>query len=265
MGMFYLKRLIGNLIQPAPLTLALMVLAFVLLWSGGYRRRRLGLGALGLAFILFAATVFPHPVRSVARRLEGNRLPVAGSEYPVGEPHLIVVHGSGVDHPNDLILPALTRLNDTSRARLVEGVRLALLYPAAKLVVSGHGMGLENCADAMAKAAGELGIAADRIVKFPDTLDTRHEAEETARLAGDGEALIVTTAVHMERAMRLYESLGVKAIAAPCDFIAPADDHSYEIVTRHRWRPGGARMRANEKTWHELLGLLYMELAGDDQ
>ncbi len=265
MGMFYLKRLIGNIIQPAPLTMALLLMAFLLIWSGGSFRRRIGLVALAAAFVLFAATVFPHPVRGLARQLESNYQPIPGKSNQPVNPGLIVVHGGGVDHPDDQDFPALTRLNDTSRARLVEGVRLALLFPDAKLVVTGNGLGLENCADAMGEAAVELGIAADRVVRLSDTLDTRREAEGALRLANNNEVLVVTTAVHMERAMRIYESLAAKATAAPCDFIAPADDHAYETVTRHRWRPSGTWMRANEKTWHELMGLLHMELAGDDR
>lgn len=263
MTFFFFKRLVGGLAQPAPLILLFLGLALVLLWGTGGLRRRLGLASLVISSILFAATVFPYPGRYTARLLERGRVPIRDPSTLPDVPRLIVVLGNGVEHPDDPKLPALTRLNDTARARLVEGVRLARLFPEAKLATSGYGMGLENCADAMADAAIELGIDNGRIERLGWPKDTEEEARATAKLADGGVVLVVTSAVHMERAMRAFRGAGVQALAAPCDYAAPLSDQTLAAVNRKRWRPRGVNLTNNEKAWHEALGLVYNELFGD--
>lgn len=266
MDFFYVKRLIGGLAQPAPVVLALMVIALLLLIGNGFIRRKIAWLSLLVALLFFAFVVFPYPVRAVARRLEGKYQPILNAGDPTEKPAAIMVLGSGVEHPGDPGLPALTRLNNSARARLVEGVRLALLFPEAKLITYGFGMGLESCADAMADAAVELGIDPGRIVRVAgdNIRDTEAEAMAAAELARNGTVILVTTAVHMERSMRLFQDNGIRAVPSPCDFVAPQSDRVYADVSRHRWRPNGVHMANNEKTWHELLGLAYLSMRDDE-
>lgn len=262
MDMFFFKRLVGGLAQPVPLLLFFMAAALVLLFGVDRRRRRLGLTSLLASFVLLAATTFPHLGRHVARRLETGRMPIGNASEFSDSPRLIAVLGNGVDHPDDSSLPALTRLNGVSRARLVEGVRLAWMFPDAKLAVCGDGGGLEACADAMAGAAVELGVDKGRVERLVWPRNTEEEARAVAGLADGGIVLLVTSAMHMERAMRVFEIAGVKAVAAPCDYEAPLSDQALETVNRHYWRPGGGGLVIHEKAWHEGLGLVYMGLFG---
>jgi Uncharacterized conserved protein len=263
MSFFFVKRLVGGLIQPVPIVLILLLLAFLLLIRAGALRRLLGMVCLGLALALFAAVAFPYPVRSVARELEGNYRPVLDPDDVPYEPGYIVVLGNGVDHPGDAGLPGLTRLNHSARARLVEGVRLARLFPEAKLITCGFGRGLENCADAMRDAAIELGVDPTRIERVDKARDTEEEAAMACAIIRDSAVVLVTTAVHMERAVSLFGDCGATIIPSPCDFIAPQSDGSFREVTRYRWRPRGSNIVNNEKTWHELLGLAYLWYRGD--
>lgn len=263
MSFFFVKRLIGGLIQPVPIVLILLLLAFFLLIRAGMLRHLIGMVFLGLALALLAAVAFPYPVRSIAREFESNYQPILSPDDAPYTPGYIVVLGSGVDHPGDTGLPGLTRLSHTARARLVEAVRLARLFPDAKLLTCGFGLGLENCADAMRDAAIELGVEPERIQQVGKAKDTQDEAVMACDIIRDGAAVLVTTAVHMERAVSLFSKCGATIIPSPCDFIAPQSDETFAQVTSHRWRPRGSNIMNNEKTWHELLGLAYLWCRGD--
>lgn len=259
MGIAFLaKRAVGILAQPLPAVFLLAVLALLL--HRFTKRKKSAFVCLVLSGLVLFASTFPPLVRWTAGFLESRHRPLLAAEPGTLRPVAIVVLGNGVANPGDAALPALTRLNDAARARLVEGVRLARVFPEARLIVTGYGMGLENCADAMAAAAIELGVAEERVTRFPQSLDTEHEAELVKEMAGDGAVAVVTTAIHMTRAMLFFEGRGVNAVAAPCDFIGPLAPESRRAVNLRRWRPRGGSLADSEEIWHEALGLLYYGL-----
>lgn len=255
MSDFMIKRIIGGLLMPLPLILMLLLLV-VVLWFF-MRRMRFSWICLLLAVAMLAACSFPHLVRRMAYRLESLSQPVMDVRESEEKPYAIVILGSNVDHPGDNGLPALSRLGDTARARLVEGVRLARLYPDAKVATSGYGFGLESCAEVMAEAAVELGVEPSRLVRFSDTMDTENEAKETRRLAGDKRVVLVTSAVHMPRSLVFFRQQKVNVFPAPCDYIAPSSSSTMAVEDKKRWTPRGENIANAERTAHELLGLLY--------
>lgn len=256
---FMAKRAVGLAAQPLPVVFLFACVAAVLFLAG--RRKRFAAFCAVLAGLTLLATTFPPLVRWQARWLEKRHAPLLPADAEKLSPRCVVVLGNGVAHPDDRFMPALTRLNDCARARLAEGVRLARLFPLAEVVVSGYGMGLENCADVMAEAAVELGVAPERVRVLPQSLDTAHEAELVKEIVGDEQVVLVTTAVHMPRAMAWFAEKGVDAAAAPCDFISPISEESVGAVDWSRWRPRGGSLADSEELWHEWLGLAYLGLA----
>lgn len=257
MGVFFLfKRVVGMVVQPLPTVIFFLLLALALCLFT--RRRKNAIASLIAALIVLLASTFPPLVRYQASFLERKYAPLTAIGPEQKRPAAVVVLGNGVAHPGDGNMPALTRLNDCARARLVKGVRLWRQTPEAMLITTGYGMGLENCGDVMALAAEELGVAADKLHRFSESLDTEHEAGLVAKLVGDGEVVLVTSAVHMPRAMQYFADQGVKAVAAPCDYIAPLSDASFSAVNRSRWRPRGGSLADSEELWHEAMGLFYV-------
>lgn len=258
--LFWIKRLVGVSARPLPVVFLLGLFGLgLLLFAVRPRRRRWGWMLIGGAGLVLFAASFPPLARYGARKFEAGQTPLLARDFPRYAPRAVVVLGNGVAHPGDHAMPGLTRLNDTARARLVEGVRILAAYPDARLIVTGNGLGLENCADAMADAAVELGVAAGRIDRLPQALNTEHEAGLVAGLVGEGErqVILVTTATHMPRALELFAREGLDAVPAPCDFIAPVSDDVLATVNRWRWRPAGKSVSDTEAVWHEYLGLLY--------
>lgn len=258
MSLFFLfKRAAGMALQPLPVVFGLLLLGLL---AFRFRKRWLAKFLCGLSVAVLLASCLPPAVRLAAWPLESRHRPLLSADADGLSPKLIVVLGNGVAHPNDAAMPALTRLNDCARARLVEGVRLAGMFPEAALVVSGYGMGLENCADAMALAAVELGVDSGRVRALAESLDTEHEARLVAELAEGGRVVLATSAVHMPRSLLFFTGQGVDVVPATCDYIGPLSPASRGAVNRRYWRPVGGALADSEALWHEYLGLVYYHL-----
>ncbi|WP_457652504.1 YdcF family protein [Rhodocaloribacter sp.] len=251
--MFFVKKILSDLLMPAPVVLGLLIVGLVLVWRG--KRLRAGRTAVALgAALLFVLTVWPVPHLGI-RLLE--------RQYPPFDPALsdslawIVVLGGGV--ADDASLPPNDQLGRASLARLVEGVRLARWFPEARLLVSGWGgLGTRTEAAAMRDVAVTLGVAPARITLDEASRDTHDQAVRTRALVGDAPFALVTSAYHMPRAMALFRKQGLAPVPAPTD-------HQYKARSRFDVRlliPNGSRLALARTALHEYFGLVWSQLRG---
>jgi len=142
----------------------------------------------------------------------------------------VVVLGSGhADVPDQA---ATTKLSEAGLARIVEGVRLARLLPAADLIVSGPAVhGNSTHASVLARAAADLGIDPARIQQIDTARDTEDESRAVRALVGDAPVALVTSAAHMPRAAALFQRAGVRALPCPANFVANPDRTSAGTVS----------------------------------
>jgi uncharacterized SAM-binding protein YcdF (DUF218 family) len=177
--------------------------------------------------------------------LEDGSLPKVG---------FIVVLGSGY-HPHDAI-PITGALDEDGLARIAEGVRLARRLGAVRLVVSGGARSGEvPPALGYAEFAREFGVDDGSIVVLDGPIDTHAEARSVATLIGAAPFILVTSAYHMPRAMRLMERAGAHAIPAPT---GQRLDRPYPV-----WRdlvPTATGLSKTEHAMHEYLGLATLAL-----
>ncbi len=263
MSLFFLfKRAVGIFVQPLTIVFVLGGLALALFV---FRRGKAAFGLLLLAWTVLFFASFPPVTRWAASQLEGRYQPFFPAAAPEYKPEAVVVLGNGVAHPGDPRMPALARLNATALARLAEGVRLAHYFPEATLIVTGNGLGFENCADAMGEAAIELGIPPERIVRFPQSMDTGHEARLVREHMGVSPVILVTTATHMPRAAMYFQDNGVNATPAPCDYIGAVSPDVRSMVNARYFRPKGVNLTDSEEIWHEWLGLAYYAWFGRER
>jgi uncharacterized SAM-binding protein YcdF (DUF218 family) len=194
---------------------ALLLLRFV---RDGVLRRV----AWGLALFAFAwLWLWSMPVASEALRgrIEAAAGPRALEEVAPAE--VAVVLGGGVSGPR-----APLRLYPDLGAAADRVWYAAQLYKTGKVrrvVLSGGvvetGDGSE--ADAMRRFLRDLGVPAQAIVLEPESVNTRTNASFTRELlAGEGQRriVLVTSALHMPRARRMFERAGFEVLAAPTDF-----------------------------------------------
>ena len=90
---------------------------------------------------------------------------------------------------------------------------------------------------------------------LPGSLDTSEEALHVARLMGSTPFLLVTSAYHMRRAMKLMQRAGAQPIAAPTGYLARNRRLGWDMVV-----PSSNALRRTERALHEYQGLLAIAL-----
>jgi uncharacterized SAM-binding protein YcdF (DUF218 family) len=88
-------------------------------------------------------------------------------------------------------------------------------------------------------------------VRLGKALDTKEEAKSVFALLGKSQFVLVTSAYHMPRAMRLMELAGAHPIAAPTGQLAA---RRIDFGAR-AWIPSSTSLRRTEHAIHEYIGL----------
>jgi uncharacterized SAM-binding protein YcdF (DUF218 family) len=248
-----LKAAAGALANPLLLA-GILAAAGLLLLRGSRRRAGAWAIAAGAALGYLAST-----------SLVGNALlaPLE-QQYPEFEPSQvigvrdIVVLGSGYE-PRDHI-PVTGALDPDGLVRIVEGVRLARSLPGGRLVVSGGAPpGSIPAAVGYARLAEELGIQRSAMIVMDRALDTAQEARDIFAVLGRSPFILVTSAYHMPRAMRLMRRAGANPIPAPTGQIL----HMQRATERFGLIPGSRGLRKTEAALHEYLGIAAVNLRVD--
>jgi uncharacterized SAM-binding protein YcdF (DUF218 family) len=156
--------------------------------------------------------------------------------------HLIVLSGG---------IRSTGLLNATTVARVRHAVSLLHAGCGELLVVSGgpRRRGRPSAAPAMGALAERLGVPRERILIEDRSSRTSENAREVAVLLGatTREVLLVTSALHMRRAVLCFRRHGIDAAPAPVPHVPDEDPERATLVGQ---------------TLHELIGLAYYRVAG---
>jgi len=127
----------------------------------------------------------------------------------------IVVLGAGIEA--DPRLDYNQMLSAAVTMRLTEGIRVFQMIPDAMMVTSASAVhGELSQAVALRQAAIQLGVPESQIVTQDDPTNTCEEARAFVRDHGVGSRVVIaTSAIHMRRAMMLFEHFGAEPIPAP--------------------------------------------------
>jgi uncharacterized SAM-binding protein YcdF (DUF218 family) len=245
----YLKGCVAALTAPLTLALLLAVAAGIVAWRG---RKRAAVGLLAASLVVGYGASMGAVGDRLLNPLEARYPPLR--DQSALRARWIVVLGSSYT-PHDGI-PVTAALDQDSLVRIVEGVRLMRLNPAAKLLVSGGAAdGIPRPAQGYAELARDLGIDQSSLAVSDQALDTKEEARDIVKLLGAEPFLLVTSAYHMPRAMQLMRRAGAQPIAAPTGQLV--------IERGFRWRgllPSSAGLGKSERAVHEYLGFLAMAI-----
>lgn len=246
-----LKLVANAWLLPLPLGLVLICLGLALRIGEGRRAARV-LIALGVAVAL-AATLGPV-ANLLLRPLEARYPAVLDASALQPQPQYVAVLGSGY-YPR-VGLPVTAALDAAGVVRLAEGVRLLRQLPGARLIVSGGPSRHEPpVARGYALAATALGVPADSVILLDTPRDTAAEIRALHTRVGNAAVLLVTSAVHMRRAMAWSRREGLHAIAAPTG----------NLTVGGPWSPlpSGSSLHNSETALHEYEGLLALEMGID--
>lgn len=166
----------------------------------------------------------------------------------------ILILGAG--HSNAPDKHIHDRLSEPAIKRLLEGLRQKKTFPSAKLICSGFtDFGDQSQAEAMAEMALVLGVPESDTLLQPLAINTEDEAKTYVQRFGTEHTLIlVTSALHMPRAMFWFRHFGVEPIPAPTDHLVK---RSPEQSDQFSWWPRLHKLRMTQKLLHEYAGMLH--------
>ena len=245
------------------LLLAPITWTFLLAVAGWLARRRArlawGLVFAGVAELLFFST--PAVADALARLAERS----APRTYRAGEPYDAVVVLGGVMEQRQ---PWFDGGNDLTGAaeRLTRAFELLREGRAGVVLISGGishpAPGVPSEAEQLAAMLLRWGVPADRIAVETRSRNTRENAVESARVVAERgwrRLLLVTSAVHMPRALGCFHRVGLEPDALPVDYRGGAPGAARDFES---WWPRAMDLELSSETLRELAGRLVYRVMG---
>lgn len=205
-------------IEPLPVSLALLIAGLGLLI---FNRRKAAIVCSCLGIGILVVLGYGVFTKQVLFSLERSYIPLSVERLTPkvrDQIRYVVVLGSG--HISDPALPKTAQIGESSLYRLVEGIRLYRLLPGSKLVISG-GVIPDPVTNArvVCDVALQIGIPLQDTIVEEGPSDTIEEARSLQGLLGNTPFILVTSAVHMKRAVKIFHDFGMWPVPAPTDFI----------------------------------------------
>jgi len=257
----FLSKLLPLLIYPLGLACLLLVIAIAAFW----KRPRLAAGSVSLALLVLWLGSNALVAGWLVRSLEQQVVPTA--ELP--EAAAIVVLGGGTK-------PALAPRPwvDLSEEgdRVLYGAQLYRSGKAPRVLLSGGRIGWSGnstpeSAD-MAIIMQAMGVPKTAILQESKSRNTYENAVNIKQLLAaqhiQGPVLLVTSALHMPRSLRIFQHLGIPVIPAPTDFqvtdldVQPASIQSFLLALL----PDAGSLEQVTRALKEYLGLFVYRLRG---
>ncbi len=261
--MFRLKKFLAPLFSPLSICVELMILGLVLLVFSRKQKTGKVLVALGMVVLLLCSY----------EGISGRILQTLESQYPqlnlaqvtsqedegraIQFVKWVVVLAGGV--AGDSTLPVQLQISHHSRVRLMEGIRLHRLLPGSKIILTG-GIGFDGPPEAttLSRVAQELGVAKSDMVLEVESRDTKDHPLYVRHLVKDEPFILVTSAFHMPRAMKLFVKQGLAPIPAPAGPWKPAK----EFWSSGNLFPSASGLRLAELAYHEYMGITWAWVRG---
>jgi uncharacterized SAM-binding protein YcdF (DUF218 family) len=127
------------------------------------------------------------------------------------------------------------------------------------VVVSGGRSGGRILAEIMRDTLVKEGVPSNRIWLESESQSTMENAQYTARMLharNIRRIALVTEALHMPRAERVFRGQGLEVDPSPCCYRGAFSGQLSD------WLPGAAAMELNDNTFHEWAGLLWYAVSG---
>jgi uncharacterized SAM-binding protein YcdF (DUF218 family) len=211
----FFSKLLPLFLYPLGLTCLLLAIALVLMW----KRSRWAFVPVTLGLIALLVGSSGQMATTLLRSLEWQNLPQG--ELPQAD--AIVILGGALRAPN---WPRAGVEVMESGDRVIYGAQLYRAGKAPLIIASGGrinwlGGGPPESQD-METLLLTLGVPQTAIVQEPDSLNTHENAVNTRRLMefkGIKKVLLVTSALHMPRSLKIFQKEKIEAIPAPTDFL----------------------------------------------
>jgi uncharacterized SAM-binding protein YcdF (DUF218 family) len=258
----FLSKLLTPIVSPLAVACGLMAVA--LLSPRGRPRLARGAAATSLLILLLASNTWVSTL--LVHSLEVRNIP----RGPLPTAQAIVVLSSDAE---PAIPPQPTVWVDDSTAnRLLFAVKLYREAKAPLVILSGGRLpwqkALPPISESMAQVIELMGVPKSAIIQESASGNTYENALDVKAILQGRKihrVLLVTSAMHMPRALALFRHQSIDAIAAPCDYLSTVP----ALTGKTDWRgvalglmPDVDSLDATTKAMRELLGIAVYHLAG---
>lgn len=258
----FLSKLLPLFLYPLGIACILLVVALVMLRKPS---RWVSL-PVSLALIVLLLGSNSWIANNLVRSLERQHIPE--TELPTAE--AIVILG-GATKSAVAPRPAVDLKEQGDRvlygAQLYREGKAPLVIPAGGRI-DWYGGGSSESED-MAQLLEFFGVPAAAIVQEPKSLNTYQNAVNVRQILqeqGINRVLLVTSAMHMPRAIRIFQRQGIEAIAAPTDFLVTSQEmdelSNSPQATALSLLPDAEQLEQTTKSLKEYLGMLVYYLRG---
>lgn len=249
--MFAAKKILSSLILPPGLFVVLALLSGLWMLK---RRSKYGFLSMTLAGVIYFLSISPVADSLTSPLEKPWQIPgkVSGD--------VIVVLGggviSGVTDISGRGFPAGATLS-----RLVTAIRLHRTTGATIIFSGGRVFAKQDAEAPVAKRIlTDLGMAADRIIVEDQSRDTMENARFVKEICLKGnwrKPILVTSASHMERALRAFRKAGMEVNPYPADFlITPEPTYGWPDFL-----PSASSLARTTFALHEYLGILFYRIS----
>lgn len=217
-------------------------------------------GVLVASYWLLSLPVVAH---ALIGRLQGRYGTIRTTAEAHGAKAIVVVGNGSVSYTDGLF--TTDQLTRRSTFCAFEATRLYRILQPDDVIVSGGtptlGSAARAEADLMREQLVKFGVPAERIRADTASRTTEEQAAHVARLLQQRDprasVVVVTTAAHMPRVMKLFVAQGIDAIPS----VTPDLRYDEGRTGWARWWPSTAALRGSESAMYEYLALAYVTLA----
>jgi uncharacterized SAM-binding protein YcdF (DUF218 family) len=234
----------------------LLILAYIF---SRYKKKKLAIGILSVTILLFLSFSTAYLPNYLVSKLESRYLPVQLPLMNLDTGKVLIhVLGSGV--VLDKRLPANAQLGWCALGRLAEAIRIHRSIKNSVIICSGYSsLGLETQAQVTKRAAIVLGVDPNNLETLNEPATTQEEAKALARRYDKNcKLVIVSDAIHMPRAIKLFKAEGFNPIAAPTNYKVNEGPDEYGM----KWWPSLEKIGLMNYVIHEWLGDLKVSIFG---
>ncbi len=258
----FLSKLLPLFLYPLGLACVLMVVALVMSW----KRPRWVAIPVGLALIVLLLASNAWVTNWVVQSLESQHIPT--TELPNVDA-IVLLGGATQSAFSPRPAPDLTEAGD----RILYAAQLYREGKAPVIIASGgrvawRGGGSPESQD-MAILLEMMGVPASAILQDPISLNTYQNAVNVRQILaqrGIHRILLVTSAMHTPRSLRIFKRQGIETIPAPTDFQVTQQElaepnSSFEALVLSIL-PDTQRLDKTTRAFKEYIGTLIYRLRG---
>lgn len=251
--LYTVKKVVGFVISPLPLSISVLIVASLLVCLKPMvsRAAKHVLLCGVVALLLFSSPIVANYWLNI---FESQ---VSPYEDQLTEVDNIIV--LGCYNTEDSSRPLISNIHECSLYRLTEAVRLAKIYPQAKLVLTGmdatHGRLYSHPKYSSIFLVGQ-GIEEKRIHLLEGALDTEQESVLLKPLMRSKSNLLISSASHFKRIKKIFNQQKLDFVAVPTEYLSRSSiEFNWVLLI-----PDYSALKASKRAMYEMLGNMWIDL-----